>query len=72
MEEVIRSHMNSNEFMGSILVARNGQILLDKGYGYAQFRVASPRLTRHKIPDRVDRQTVHCKAVTTSAALKSN
>ena len=42
MEEVIRTYVNSNEFMGSILVARNDQILLDKGYGYANLEWQIP------------------------------
>ena len=42
MEEVIRSYVNSNQFMGAILVARNDQILLDKGYGYANLEWQVP------------------------------
>jgi CubicO group peptidase (beta-lactamase class C family) len=42
MEEVIHSKVSSNKFMGSILVARNDQILLDKGYGYANLEWQVP------------------------------
>jgi len=42
MEEVIQSYGGSNKFMGSILVARNDQILLDKGYGYANLEWQVP------------------------------
>jgi CubicO group peptidase (beta-lactamase class C family) len=42
MEEVIRSYVSSNQFMGAILVARNDQILLDKGYGYANLEWQVP------------------------------
>ena len=42
MEEVIHSYGGSNKFMGSILVARNDQILLDKGYGYANLEWQVP------------------------------
>jgi CubicO group peptidase (beta-lactamase class C family) len=42
MEEVIHSYGGSNQFMGSILVARNDQILLDKGYGYANLEWQVP------------------------------
>jgi CubicO group peptidase (beta-lactamase class C family) len=41
-EEVIHSYGGSNKFMGSILVARNDQILLDKGYGYANLEWQVP------------------------------
>jgi CubicO group peptidase (beta-lactamase class C family) len=42
MEEVIHSYVDSKKFMGSILVARNDQILLDKGYGYANLEWQVP------------------------------
>jgi CubicO group peptidase (beta-lactamase class C family) len=42
MEEVIQSYGGSNKFMGSILVARDDQILLDKGYGYANLEWQIP------------------------------
>ena len=42
MEEVIQSYVSSNRFMGSILIARNDQILLDKGYGYANLEWQVP------------------------------
>jgi CubicO group peptidase (beta-lactamase class C family) len=42
MEEVIQSYVSSNQFMGAILVARNDQILLDKGYGYANLEWQVP------------------------------
>jgi CubicO group peptidase (beta-lactamase class C family) len=42
MEEVIHSYVDSKKFMGSILVARNDEILLDKGYGYANLEWQVP------------------------------
>ena len=42
MEAVIQSYVSSNQFMGAILVARNDQILLDKGYGYANLEWQVP------------------------------
>jgi CubicO group peptidase (beta-lactamase class C family) len=42
MEGVIHSYGGSNKFMGSILVARNDQILLDKGYDYANLEWQVP------------------------------
>jgi CubicO group peptidase (beta-lactamase class C family) len=35
MEEVIRSFVSDQRFMGSVLVAHGKEILLDKGYGFA-------------------------------------
>lgn len=35
MEQVIQSYVSSKQFMGSTLVARDGNVLLDKGYGSA-------------------------------------
>ncbi len=35
MEQVIQSYVANKQFMGSVLVARGTDILLDKGYGFA-------------------------------------
>src|SRR5438093_224596 len=35
MDRIIRSHVDSKQFMGSVLVAQDGKVLLDKGYGSA-------------------------------------
>jgi CubicO group peptidase (beta-lactamase class C family) len=35
MEQVIQSYVDGKKFMGTVLVAQNGKILLDKGYGSA-------------------------------------
>ncbi len=35
MEQVIRSYVAKNQFMGTVLVARGDRILLSKGYGFA-------------------------------------
>jgi CubicO group peptidase (beta-lactamase class C family) len=35
MEQVIRSFVTAKQFMGSVLVARGDDVLLDKGYGFA-------------------------------------
>jgi len=35
MDEVVRASVASEEFSGSVLVARDGEILLDRGYGLA-------------------------------------
>ena len=35
MDEVVRSYVNAKQFMGSVLVARDGKVILSKGYGSA-------------------------------------
>src|SRR6266404_4772130 len=35
MEQVLQSYISSKQFMGSVLVARDKTIVLDKGYGFA-------------------------------------
>jgi len=35
MDQIVRTSAEANEFSGSVLVARDGQILLDRGYGFA-------------------------------------
>ncbi len=35
MEQVIQSYVSKKQFMGSVLVARGNDIVLDKGYGFA-------------------------------------
>ncbi len=35
MDQVVRASADTGEFSGSVLVARDGQVLLDQGYGFA-------------------------------------
>ncbi len=35
MDRIIQSHVDSKQFMGSVLVAQSGKVLLNKGYGSA-------------------------------------
>jgi CubicO group peptidase (beta-lactamase class C family) len=42
MEQIVQSRVTAKQFMGSVLVARNEQILLDKGYGYANLEWQIP------------------------------
>jgi CubicO group peptidase (beta-lactamase class C family) len=35
MEQVVQSFVPDKQFMGAVLVARDGRMLLDKGYGFA-------------------------------------
>lgn len=51
MDEVVQSYTDSGKFMGAVLVARDGQALLDKGYGYAnlEWQVANTPDTRFRL-----------------------
>ncbi|QNI31042.1 serine hydrolase [Alloacidobacterium dinghuense] len=42
MDQVVQSYVTGKQFMGSVLVARDGQMLLDKGYGYANLEWQIP------------------------------
>ena len=42
MEQVVQSYVSSEQFMGSVLVARDGKILLSKGYGFANLEWEVP------------------------------
>jgi CubicO group peptidase (beta-lactamase class C family) len=35
MDQIVQSYVANHQFMGSVLVARGGQLLLNKGYGFA-------------------------------------
>jgi CubicO group peptidase (beta-lactamase class C family) len=42
MDQVIQSYVDSNKFMGAVLVARGDQVLLNKGYGFANLEWKIP------------------------------
>ena len=42
MEQIIQSYVADHKFMGSVLVARDGKMLLDKGYGFANLEWQLP------------------------------
>ncbi len=42
MEQVIQAYVPSKQFMGAVLVAQDGKILLDKGYGFANLEWEIP------------------------------
>jgi CubicO group peptidase (beta-lactamase class C family) len=42
MEEVIQSHVGASTFMGSVLVARDREIVLSRGYGFANLEWQIP------------------------------
>jgi CubicO group peptidase (beta-lactamase class C family) len=35
MQQIIQSQVEAKKFMGTVLVERDGEVLLDQGYGYA-------------------------------------
>lgn len=37
VDDYIDAHVKMNQFSGSILIARNGHVLMSKGYGYANY-----------------------------------
>ncbi|HEV7220925.1 MAG TPA: serine hydrolase, partial [Terriglobales bacterium] len=42
MDQVIQSYVSNKQFMGSALVARDGTIVLSKGYGFANLEWEVP------------------------------
>ena len=42
MEQIIQSHVASGAFMGTVLVARDGTVVLDKAYGMANLELEVP------------------------------
>lgn len=42
MEQVVQSYATAGTFMGSVLVARDGKVILDKGYGMANLELDVP------------------------------
>jgi CubicO group peptidase (beta-lactamase class C family) len=42
MDQVVQSYVAGKKFMGTVLVAQDGKILLDKGYGYANLEWQVP------------------------------
>jgi CubicO group peptidase (beta-lactamase class C family) len=50
-DEVVQSYHDTNQFMGSVLLARGGEVLLSKGYGYAnlEWKIPNAPTTRFRI-----------------------
>ncbi|HEY6369991.1 MAG TPA: serine hydrolase [Candidatus Sulfotelmatobacter sp.] len=49
MEQVVRSYVDAKQFMGSVLVARDGKIILDRGYGSANLEWDVPNSPASKL-----------------------
>ena len=48
MEQVIQGHVSAGTFMGTVLVARDGAVVLDKAYGMANLELDVPNTTATK------------------------
>ena len=48
MEQVIQHYTDNKQFMGTVLVAREGTVLLDKGYGSANLEWDIPNVPNAK------------------------
>lgn len=48
MEQVIQSHVSAGTFMGTVLVARDGKVIVDKAYGMANVEWDIPNTTTTK------------------------
>src|ERR1700754_2454488 len=50
IEQVMQAASTDNQFMGAVLAVKDGKVLLDKGYGYAnlEWRIPNPPGTRFR------------------------
>lgn len=48
MQQIIQSQVDAKKFMGTVLVERDGKVLLDQGYGYANLEWNIPNLPTTK------------------------
>jgi CubicO group peptidase (beta-lactamase class C family) len=48
MEQAIQSHVTAGTFMGTVLVAKDGAVVLDKAYGMANLELDVPNMTATK------------------------
>ena len=59
LDQVVQSYVTSKQFMGSVLVAKDKTILLDKGYGFANLESGHPEYSHHEVPPRIGHQAIH-------------
>src|ERR1700721_1260503 len=62
MEQVVQSYVDSKQFMGAALVARDGKVLLSKGYGFAnlEWGVANSPATKFRLGSITKQFTATC------------
>ncbi len=61
-EQIIQANVVDNTFMGSVLVAKDGEVLLSKGYGYAnlEWKVANTPETKFRLGSITKQFTAAC------------
>ena len=59
MEQVIQSHVSAGTFMGTVLVARDGAVVLRQGVRHGQPRVGRAEYAGHEVPPRFHHQAIH-------------
>lgn len=62
MEQVIQPYVSSKQFMGSVLVARDGNVLLSKGYGFAdlEWEIPNSPATKFRLGSMTKQFTAAC------------
>jgi len=62
MEQVIQSYVTAKQFMGSVLVARGNDIILDKGYGSAnlEWNIPNTPATKFRLGSLTKQFTAAC------------
>ena len=62
MEQVVQSYVDSKQFMGAALVARDGKVLLSKGYGFAnlEWGVANSPASKFRLGSITKQFTATC------------
>ncbi|HYK90462.1 MAG TPA: serine hydrolase [Acidobacteriota bacterium] len=62
MEQVVRSYVDTKQFMGSVLVARDGKVLFSKGYGSAnlEWDVPNSPATKFRLGSVTKQFTAAC------------
>ena len=51
MEQIVQSYVANKQFMGFILVSQNGNVLLNKGYGFAnlEWQIPNSSITKFRL-----------------------
>lgn len=62
MEQVVRSYVDNAQFMGSVLVARDETVLLNKGYGFAnlEWEIPNSPTTKFRLGSIAKQFTAAC------------
>jgi CubicO group peptidase (beta-lactamase class C family) len=61
-DQVVQSYVETNQFIGSVLLARGGEVLLSKGYGFAniEWKIPNTPTTRFRIASLTKQFTAAC------------